>query len=46
MSTGYLLLLAAIAAVCIYFGRQKKEPEGDFEETTKTDNECVDNPEK
>lgn len=40
------MLLAAIAAVCIYFGRQKKEPEGDFEETTKADTERDDDLEK
>lgn len=28
MSPGYLLLLAAIAAVCIYFGRQKRGGDG------------------
>ena len=28
MSPGYLLLLAAIAALCIYFGRQKRGGDG------------------
>jgi len=41
MSTPYLLILAAIAAACIYFAKRKSAPKNDFKELTTDSSERI-----